>query len=416
MPFGLSNALSTFTRLMNEVLRLFICYVIVVYFDESTFMRLMNEVPRLFIGYVVVVYFDDILTYSFVVCEKVIQVDENKVSAISVWPALKYVTEGVRLCIPCSYLREKLFQDLHGGGLSGHVDRDKTITSLKERYYWPHLRRYVGAINKRCYTCQFSKGQTQNTGLYTPLLIPDNIWQDLAMDFVLGLSYMLRGVDFTFVVLDRFSKLTHFIAFTLDRDTKFISRFWITLWRFLGTSLNMSFIAHPQIDGQTECCALSYREITISLIYTSVPKCVVDLVKLPKTPGVSTTSKNMVEELVVVKEGVKAKLEAIEQKNKTNVEKHRKVNVFNVGDDIMAFLCKERFLIITYNKLKPRKYGMLKVTRKINDNAYVATLLDSMNISNTFNVVDIHEYEVDEALYQEENSESISSDVGETDV
>ena len=46
---------------MNEVFRLFIGYVIVVYFDERTFMRLMNEVLRPFIGYVVVVYFDDIV-------------------------------------------------------------------------------------------------------------------------------------------------------------------------------------------------------------------------------------------------------------------------------------------------------------------------------------------------------------------
>jgi len=59
--------------------------------------------------------------------------------------------------------------------------------------------------------------------LYTPLPVPKESWVDISMDFVLGLHRSKKDKDSIFVIVDRFFKITHFIAcHKIDDTTKII--------------------------------------------------------------------------------------------------------------------------------------------------------------------------------------------------
>ena len=161
----------------------------------------------------------------------------------------------------------------------------------------------VQAYVKSCLVCQMDKTERKKAaGLLQPLPIPERPWENISMDFIIGFP-KVRDFKSVFVVVDRFSKYVVFIPasdacpeekaaklffnnvvkhFRLprdivsDRDARFTGRFWVELFKLLGSELKFSTANHPQTDGQTERINALLKEYLMHYV-TATQKNWVDL-------------------------------------------------------------------------------------------------------------------------------------------
>jgi len=82
----------------------------------------------------------------------------------------------------------------------------------RERYWWYGLKRDVAEYVVICDTCQRVKVEHQRPArLLQPMKIPEWKWEEVGMDFIVGLPHTQRGYDSIWVIVDRLTKVAHFI-------------------------------------------------------------------------------------------------------------------------------------------------------------------------------------------------------------
>ncbi|KAG0154825.1 hypothetical protein PDIDSM_395 [Penicillium digitatum] len=171
-----------------------------------------------------------------------------------------------RLYVPDNdELKAEILRLCHDKPTVGHPGRSKTYELLSREYYWPRVY-HVSDWTKNCHTCR----------RITPAR--ERAWQDISMDFIthLPLSY---GYDAILVVVDRLTKMKHFIyckgtcnaeevarlytrhvwklhglpnTVVSDRGPQFVAQFWKHLTKCLRITNLLSTAYHPETDGQTE--------------------------------------------------------------------------------------------------------------------------------------------------------------------
>ena len=151
---------------------------------------------------------------------------------------------------------------------------------LKANFWLSGMKKDIAQYVAQCLVYQQVKAEHQRpAGPLQSLVIPQWKWEHITMDFVTGLPKTPKSNNVVWVIVDRLTKSAHFLPIQVgfflerlaslyieqivrlhgvpvtivsDRDCRFISQFWKSLHKALGTKLNFSMAFHPQTDGQSE--------------------------------------------------------------------------------------------------------------------------------------------------------------------
>nr|GEY60117.1 Ty3/gypsy retrotransposon protein [Tanacetum cinerariifolium] len=96
-----------------------------------------------------------------------------------------------RLFIPdIPSLRLKLLNEFHSTTIGGHSGITATIKRISGSFSWPHLRKDVTRFIHECTICQQTKYSRQKPyGLLQTLPIPNQVWEEISMDFITNLPH-----------------------------------------------------------------------------------------------------------------------------------------------------------------------------------------------------------------------------------
>ncbi|WVZ70862.1 hypothetical protein U9M48_019496 [Paspalum notatum var. saurae] len=185
-----------------------------------------------------------------------------------------------RLVVPKDMeLRKKILDEAHTSLFTMHLGSNKMYQNLKHKFWWNRMKWEIAKYVSECDVCQRVKADhLKPAGMLQPLAVPTWKWEDVHMDFIVGLPTQ-KGYDSIWVIIDRFTISAHFIpvktiyhaqtyaelyiarivslhgvplTITSDIGSLFVSRFWEQLQLALGTKLIRSSAYHPQTSGQVE--------------------------------------------------------------------------------------------------------------------------------------------------------------------
>src|SRR3954463_9856698 len=134
-----------------------------------------------------------------------------------------------RLCVLADSELKEVLKEAHDTLYSIHPGGTKMYKDLKEQFWWHKMKREIRSYISKCDICQRVKaGHQRPAGLLQPLQITEWKWDSVGMDFITGLPTSSRGNDSIWVIVDRLSKVAHFLPVKTTYQSSKLAELYIT--------------------------------------------------------------------------------------------------------------------------------------------------------------------------------------------
>ena len=332
-----------------------------------------------------------------------------------------------------SSVRWEILNRHHSDPTAGHFKRARTKEIIQRKYYWPGMQKDINEFVDSCPTCQrITARRHKPYGELQPLPIPERPWQEISMDFVVGLPtvfYHGELVDSILVVVDRYTKMCRFLPVSAtitseglarivhaeietrygtprgivsDRGSVFTSQFWLELCSTLAIRRRLSTAWHPQTDGQTERInqilehylrafvndeqtnwplLLHDAEFSVNnavnstigltpfrALYGYNPEMHIDVEDDATVGGVPAVA-DRIEKLQALRDKAEIHWRKAQEAHKKYYNKKRKPMSFQQGD-LVVLSTQNLKLKVPHKKLAPRFIGPFKILERIGQQAY----------------------------------------------
>ena len=134
-----------------------------------------------------------------------------------------------QVCVPgIRGLKKEIMSRGHHSPYTVHPGGIKMYRDVKGLYWWNNMKRDIAKFVEQCLNCQQVKAEHQRpAGTLKPLLIPKWKWDEIAMDFILGLPKAPTREDSIWVVVNRLTKSAHFIQMKVKNPTDKLARLYV---------------------------------------------------------------------------------------------------------------------------------------------------------------------------------------------